>query len=246
MVRTPEEIANNWRLRLSGTEANLVACYRFDEAGGIFTYDASPNQCHGKLSNWPLRVYSYWWPVVVLGGAHRLTNECHEPFVDYGATATAYPIAIAAGDYHSLVLRPDGTVVGWGDNRYGQTDGTRAGSNVVAIAAGGKHSLALRADGSIVAWGWNSSGQTNVPVAVNLLNLPVAVSGTVDVNVPGTYELTYRVTNALGAVGTATRTVVVVDTRPPILTLLGGQSLDTSTGHTVCGPRRHRCRPARR
>ena len=28
--------------------------------------------------------------------------------------------AIAAGDYHSLALKADGTVVGWGDNTYGQ------------------------------------------------------------------------------------------------------------------------------
>jgi alpha-tubulin suppressor-like RCC1 family protein len=30
--------------------------------------------------------------------------------------------AIAAGDYSSLALKADGTVVAWGENRYGQTD----------------------------------------------------------------------------------------------------------------------------
>ena len=39
-----------------------------------------------------------------------------------------------------------------------------------------------------------------------------------NVEVPGTYTLTYTVTNALGIVGTATRTVVVPpDTTPPVL-----------------------------
>ena len=46
----------------------------------------------------------------------------------------------------------------------------------------------------------------------------LTVTGTVNAEVPGTYTLTYTVTNALGIVGTATRTVVVPpDTTPPVL-----------------------------
>ena len=75
------------------------------------------------------------------------------------ARADKYPVpsgndfkAIAAGGYHSLALRQDGSLVAWGWNDYGQCD-VPAGNRFVAIAAGHFHSLALRTDGSIVAWG---------------------------------------------------------------------------------------------
>jgi hypothetical protein len=72
-------------------------------------------------------------------------------------------IAIAAGGFHSLALRADGTVLAWGDDWDGQCDVPSGLSNVVAIAAGQYHSLALRADGSVVAWGDNSASQTAIP-----------------------------------------------------------------------------------
>ncbi len=96
--------------------------------------------------------------------------------------------AIAAGKYHTVALMHDGTVVAWGDNRYGQVTGTpnfsdsRSGianpvtldglrlDGVTAIAAGVAHTLALKSDGSVVAWGGlsgglYSQGQAEVPVA---------------------------------------------------------------------------------
>src|SRR5437660_2646938 len=55
------------------------------------------------------------------------------------------------------------TVIGWGDNRFGQNNLPQGLTNIVAIAAGGIHSLALSSDGTVVSWGFNGSGQTNVP-----------------------------------------------------------------------------------
>jgi hypothetical protein len=70
--------------------------------------------------------------------------------------------AIAAGTNHSLALKNDGTVVGWGRNDYyGQTDIPVSLSGVTAIAAGDNHSLALKSDGIVVGW-----GNTDVPVGL--------------------------------------------------------------------------------
>jgi alpha-tubulin suppressor-like RCC1 family protein len=78
--------------------------------------------------------------------------------------------AIAAGEYHSLALKSDGTVWAWGYNACGQLgDGITTSTNipvqvkelrdVTAIAAGKYHSLALKSDETVWAWGENYNGQ---------------------------------------------------------------------------------------
>ena len=52
-------------------------------------------------------------------------------------------VAIAAGDFHTLALLANGSVVGWGDNQYGQIDVPTSVTNAVGIAAGYYHSLSL-------------------------------------------------------------------------------------------------------
>ena len=126
-------------------------------------------------------------------------------------------VALAAGVYHSLALKADGTVVVWGDNGDGWFTVPDSVTNIVALAAGEVHNLALKADGTVIAWGYNGDGQTNVPARVNL-NLPVSVSGAVDTNTPGTYSLAYTFTDSYGTVQNTNRTVVVVD-RPSVTSL---------------------------
>ena len=71
-------------------------------------------------------------------------------------------VAVAAGYAHSLALRSDGTLTGWGSNGYGQIT-VPTGSGFIAISAGYYHSIALKADGTIVGWGYNSNGQITCP-----------------------------------------------------------------------------------
>ena len=89
--------------------------------------------------------------------------------------------AIAAGSYHSLALKQNGTVVAWGENYSGQVNGAASFypsytapanpvtlngvvlSGVTAIAAGDNHTVALRSDGSVVIWGANLSQPTVPP-----------------------------------------------------------------------------------
>jgi len=92
--------------------------------------------------------------------------------------------AVAAGWFHSLALKANGSVVAWGcgvdqygnKTDYGQCDVPAPNTRFVAIAAGWYESLGLKADGSIVAWGSSGSGQTNVP-APNSGFIAIAAGG---------------------------------------------------------------------
>ncbi|RYD71250.1 MAG: hypothetical protein EOP84_25225, partial [Verrucomicrobiaceae bacterium] len=84
-------------------------------------------------------------------------------------------VAIAAGTYHCLALKSDGTVWAWGDNSYSQLGEemssmqTRAVqvmsaygitlSGVAAISTCGTHCFALKTDGTLATWGSAAYGQ---------------------------------------------------------------------------------------
>ncbi len=106
--------------------------------------------------------------------------------------------AIAAGGYHSIALKNDGTVWFWGFSKDGTLGklhciGSPAQipglSNVTAIAAGGDHSLALKNDGTVWFWGLNQYGQRGVaPVSTDLSSQYIFY--TTPVQVPGLAGIT--------------------------------------------------------
>lgn len=83
-------------------------------------------------------------------------------------------VAVAGGDYHSLALRHNGTLIAWGFNGDGQTTVPTNSLRFVSIAAGAGHNLAVTENGSLVAWGRNDSGQLNIPSAATNYVLAVA------------------------------------------------------------------------
>jgi alpha-tubulin suppressor-like RCC1 family protein len=65
-------------------------------------------------------------------------GQCHVPSPNSGF------IAIAAGYYHSLGLKSDGSIVAWGENDDGQCDVPSPNSGFTAVAGGMDHSLGLK------------------------------------------------------------------------------------------------------
>ncbi|MDR0860813.1 MAG: DUF5011 domain-containing protein [Candidatus Peribacteria bacterium] len=64
----------------------------------------------------------------------------------------------------------------------------------------------------------------------------IAINGTVDTNIIGEYVLTYIKVDSTGNIGKAYRTVYVVDTTPPVLTInTGTDSIDMYSGRTDAG-----------
>lgn len=101
--------------------------------------------------------------------------------------------AISADGRSEMALLANGTVVTWGDNRYGQLgDGTYQQrwlpvqvrgvygapllTDVRGIAMGGQHAVAVLTDGRVMAWGSNSHGQLG-DATLKRRPLPDAVAG---------------------------------------------------------------------
>ena len=114
-------------------------------------------------------------------------------------------VSVAAGFYHSLALKADGTVWAFGQNLYGElgnnttntstspvqvlgSGGTGTLSGIVALAAGASqnwtfsdpldycaHSLALSASGQVYAWGNNAWGQLGIGTTAHS-SVPTLVS----------------------------------------------------------------------
>jgi hypothetical protein len=87
------------------------------------------------------------------------------------------PLQVAGGSYHSTALKPDGTVLTWGWNDYGQLGdnstiekhlpvqvtlsggiGILSGVQALASLKGG-HTVVIKNDGTVWAWGYNGVGQ---------------------------------------------------------------------------------------
>ena len=91
------------------------------------------------------------------------------------ATHATTWIAVAAGAYHTVAVKADGTLWAWGYNYYGQlgtgsSDSsqhstpvqiTSAGNGWVSVAAV-YHTVAVKSDGTLWAWGYNYYGQLGV------------------------------------------------------------------------------------
>ena len=144
-------------------------------------------------------------------------------------TATNW-VQVASGSNHSLGLRADGSLYGWGYNYYGQLGNatgtgtydatptpTRVGTDTYTqVAAGGSHSLGLRADGRLYAWGLNNSGQLGNATGngtATAYPTPTVVAGTyAQVAAGANHSLGLRVDgsvytwgyNRFGQLGTAT------------------------------------------
>ena len=88
-------------------------------------------------------------------------------------------VGLAAGDFHLLALRNNGTVAAYGNNSNGQQLVPSDLSGVTAVAAGFRFSLALLSNGSVRGWGFNDNGGGgNVVVPAGLNNVAaIAANG---------------------------------------------------------------------
>ncbi len=163
-------------------------------------------------------------PTITLNGADPLTVECHSTFTDPGATAHD----TCAGDFAATASGSvNANVPSTYTLTYNASDPTGNAAtpvtrtvNVVdttppSITLGGSSPMTVECHGT-----FTDPGATAHDTCAG--DFAATASGSVNANVPGTYTLTYNASDPTGNAATpVTRTVNVVDTTRPIITIIG-------------------------
>jgi len=150
----PNNLPNGYTVMINNSQT-LGGTPYYTTGNSITINDLSPNSDY------------YWWVASDCGNAQS-------EWVSGGFFYTPVPppcfAKMANGDNHTIAIKGDGSLWGWGENGNYQlglgitTDKnvpTRIGdaTNWVAVAVSGFHSLALKSDGTLWAWGSNEWGE---------------------------------------------------------------------------------------
>src|SRR6185436_18740728 len=167
-------------------------------------------------------------PSLALSGASPMTVECHSPFSDPGASASD----ACAGDLTSSIQvsgSVDANTPGSYTLTYSVSDGFNTSSvqrtvNVVdttppSLALSGASPMTVECHSP-----FSDPGASASDACAGDLTSSIQVSGSVDANTPGSYTLTYSVSDGFNT-SSAQRTVNVVDTTPPSLALSGASPM---------------------
>ena len=97
--------------------------------------------------------------------------------------------ALAAGGYHAVGVRSDGTVVTTGENNCGQRD-VGSWKNIMAVSAGWDYTVGLCSNGTVVATGKNDYDQCDVSSWKGIVAVSAGRSHTVGLRSDGTVVAT--------------------------------------------------------
>lgn len=93
---------------------------------------------------------------------------------------------IVSGGSHSLVLKSNGNVMGWGYNFSGPTTIPSDLGPISALAAGDQYSVALTNNGTLRGWGFSYRERLPVPVVSNIVSVSVGEEHGLALNRDGT------------------------------------------------------------
>jgi uncharacterized repeat protein (TIGR01451 family) len=197
-----------------GVNANVPGVYEIVYAAT----DASSNDTEQRVR---VTVVDTTPPIITLNGASPMTVECHTSFTDPGATAFDSCDANSVPVSASGSVNPD--VVGTYSITYTASDsGGRTATVVRTVNVVDTTAPLVTLNGpSAVTVECHTVYTDAGASASDSCAGSVSLSSTSDVNVnaPGTYHVVWSATDPSGNTGTATRTVTVVDTIPPTMTL---------------------------
>jgi hypothetical protein len=182
-------------------------------------------------------------PVLTLLGAAQIQAECGTPYVDAGATATD----ACAGNLTSSI-QVTGTVNSSVPDLYTLTYNVSDAYGNAALPVTRTVSVMDTARPVITRIGgeevqaqcgmpYVDAGATASDACAGNLTPSIQVTGSVNIHEPGSYTLSYAVSDSEGnSALPVTRTVTVVDTERPIITRIGTAQIPVTCGNAYTDP----------
>lgn len=175
-------------------------------------------------------------PVLTLYGETSMTLEINELFIDPGASAiddSGATIKVKASSF-------DTTKVGEFTITYTAIDPSgnisTATRNVTVadtippvINLFGDTSMTLEINEPFIDPGYSAIDNSRATISIT-------TSGTIDISKIGVYTLTYTAIDPSGNLSTATRTITIVDTIPPVITLIGTSTMNIEINSSFIDP----------
>ena len=218
----------------------LVSSTVNETTAGTYTVTYNVSDSSGNAASTLIRtviVEDTLAPAITLNGSSSINHEQGTTYTDLGATATD----IAEGDLSgsiSVTNNVNSTVAGTYTVSYDVTDSVGNIATTVTrtvtvldttpplITLNGASTVNVEQGTSYVDLGAAASDSVD-----GNLTSSIIVSNPVDVNIAGTYTVTYNVSDSsLNDATPVTRTVIVSDTTPPVITLLGQTTVNVQQG----------------
>lgn len=157
---------------------------------------------------------------------------------------------ISVGSAHTMAVKTDGSLWGWGWNYDGRVGNGTTEENilspvlimndVVAVSAGDSHTMAIKTDGSLWVWGYNQGGRIGYDSSVDYLTTPAKIMGdviAVSASGGGGHSMAIKTDGSLwgwgwnrqGQLGTGT----YENTAVPIKIMENVTAVETGDSHTI-------------
>lgn len=208
-------------------------------AVGVYTVTYSATDAAGNTSTTTrtVNVVDTVAPVITLLGSGSITLEFGSEYIDAGATASDNADGDLTGSINT-VNPVNTTVLGTYTVTYDVVDlsgnAATSVSRVVEVQDTQAPTLTLLGESSLEIQAgstYEDAGVTATDNADENISEQVVVENTVNTRVLGEYTVTYNLTDDSGnAAATVVRTVNVIDTTPPVITLLGSSAVTVEYG----------------
>ena len=189
------------------------------------TYTATDANSNTGTATRTVNVVDTTAPVIALEGDNPMEVELDGDYTDAGATSNGGEKVETSGTVDTATVG-EYTITYSAKDDSGNTGTATRTVNVVdntppVITVTGDNPMTVELGDPYSELGATSNGGETV-----------TPTGSVDTSELGTYIITYSATDASGNIGTVTRTVNVVDTTAPIITLIGANQMTVVLGGT--------------
>jgi hypothetical protein len=220
--------------------ANIITTSTVDSSTvGSYTVTYAVDDSSGNVATAVriVNVIDTGMPIITILGDNPAAVEVGTPYTDAGATATD----IGDGDLTSAIVATstvDTNSVGSYTVTYTVEDSS--GNVVTAVRTVNvidttEPIITILGDNPAtveVGTPYADAGATAIDIGDGDLTAEIVTTSTVDSNIVGSYTVTYAVEDSSGNVATAVRTVNVVDTTEPVITILGDNPATVEVGMT--------------